>query len=135
MGSSAAQKTEMTYTEFKTALNAGLIRTATVGIDQVSGALADGKATYHIVRVEHPELLKEPDTNKVNTSGQVTGDGGVRGWLMRLLPLAPLGGFRFLILRSMRGSTGAPEAPFPSVKARRARPVRARRIHPFHPER
>ena len=39
MGTSAAQKTEMTYTEFKTALNAGQIRTATVGIDQISGTL------------------------------------------------------------------------------------------------
>ena len=34
-----APKTEMTYTEFKTALRAGQIQTATVGIDQISGKL------------------------------------------------------------------------------------------------
>ena len=106
MGTSAAQKTKMTYTEFKTALNAGQIRTATIGIDQISGALADGKATYHTIRVEDPELLKELDANKVNTSGQLAGDGGVGGWLMRLLPLALFGVFGYLIFRSMKGATG-----------------------------
>ena len=35
-----APKTEMTYTEFKAALRAGQIQTATVGVDQISGKLA-----------------------------------------------------------------------------------------------
>jgi hypothetical protein len=39
-----ATPTEMTYTEFKTALRAGQIQTATIGVDQISGALAADKA-------------------------------------------------------------------------------------------
>ena len=39
-----APKTEMTYTEFKAALRAGQIQTATVGVDQISGKLAADKA-------------------------------------------------------------------------------------------
>ncbi len=46
-GSLGTPTTEMTYTEFKTALRAGQIETATVGIDQISGKLADGKALPH----------------------------------------------------------------------------------------
>ena len=42
-GSLRTPNTEMTYTEFKTALRAGQIQTATVGVDQISGKLADGK--------------------------------------------------------------------------------------------
>ena len=37
----------MTYTEFKTALAAGQIETASVSIDQISGQLAGGKALSH----------------------------------------------------------------------------------------
>ena len=39
-----APKTEMTYTEFKAALRAGQIQTATVGVDQITGELAPDKA-------------------------------------------------------------------------------------------
>ena len=117
-GSFAAQKTEMTYTEFKTALRAGQIRTAAVGIDQISGTLADGKATYHTVRVEDPELLNELDANKVNTSGQVAGDGGVLGWLGRLLPLALFGVFGYLIFRSMKGAAGGAGSVFSFGKSK-----------------
>jgi len=76
-----APKTEMTYTEFKAALRAGQIQTATVGVDQISGKLAADKAAdaskaadatkfYYTVRVDDPDLLKDLEASKVNATGQ-----------------------------------------------------------------
>jgi cell division protease FtsH len=91
-GSFLASGTEMIYSEFKTALRAGQIQAATVGIDQISGALTGGKA-YHTVRVEDPGLLRDLDAHKVNTSGQVASNGRIWALLVWLLPLALMGAF------------------------------------------
>lgn len=66
----------LTYTEFKTALRAGQIETATVGDDQISGTLADG-TRYHTVRVDDLDLLKDLEANQVNATGQAASNGGV----------------------------------------------------------
>jgi len=67
-GSRGTPTTAMTYTEFKTALRAGQIETATAGAEQISGKLADGKL-YRTVRVDDPDLLKDLEANKVNATG------------------------------------------------------------------
>jgi ATP-dependent Zn protease len=69
-----ATTTTMTYTEFKTALRSGQIQTATIGIEQISGKLADDKL-YQTVRVDDPDLLKDLEANKVTATGQVAGNG------------------------------------------------------------
>lgn len=108
-GSLFAPKVEMTYTEFKTALAAAQIKTATVGIDQIFGQMADGTA-YHTVRVDDPELLKDLQANKVNASGQVAG-GGILALLGWLLPLVLFGAFGYFMLKGLRGATGGAGGP------------------------
>lgn len=109
-GSLFTPKMEMTYTEFKTALAGGQIKTATVGVDQIIGQFADGKA-YHTVRVDDPELLKDLDANKVNASGQVASNGGIFALLGWLLPLVLFGAFGYFVLKSMRGAAGGAGGP------------------------
>ena len=99
------QKVEMTYTEFKAALRAGEIRTATVGVEQISGQLGTDKA-YHTVRVDDIELLKELEANKVNATGEVAGNGGIFALLGWLLPMAVFGAIAYFMLKSMRGAAG-----------------------------
>ena len=98
-----APKTEMTYSEFKTALQGGQIQTATVGQDQISGAQVSG-AAYYTVRVEDPDLLKELDANKVNTSGAVANNGGILPLLGWLVPLVLIGAVVLFTMRRMQGS-------------------------------
>jgi cell division protease FtsH len=103
-GALRATNTGMTYTEFKTALRAGQIETARVGIDQVSGQLAGGKA-YHTLRVDDPHLLRDLEANKVNTSGQVAGNGRTFVLLGLVLSVALLGVFGYFVYRGMKNAT------------------------------
>jgi cell division protease FtsH len=102
--------TEMTYTEFKTALRAGQIQTATVSVDQITGTLA-GNKFYHTVRVDDPNLLKDLEANNVNATGQVAGNGGMLALLGWLLPLIMFGVFGYFVLKSMRGAAGGAGGP------------------------
>ena len=125
--------TEMTYTEFKSALRFGQIQTATVGIDQITGMLvpaqtddatkAGAPSPYHTVRVDDPDLLKDLETNHVNAAGQVADNGGILAALGWILPFVLIGIFGYVLLRGMRGATGGaggPGASSPSARARRA---------------
>src|SRR5512133_324064 len=102
--------TEMTYTEFKTALRAGQIQTATVGVDQISGKLA-GDKFYHTVRVDDPTLLKDLEANQVNATGQVVDNGGILAQLSWLLPLILFAVFGYLILKNLRRAAGGAGGP------------------------
>jgi cell division protease FtsH len=130
-----APKTEMTYTEFKTALRAGQIQTATIGVDQISGTLAADKAAdatkgvdaikaaapkfYHAVRVDDPDLLKDLEANQVNAAGQVANNGGILALLGWILPLVLLGAFGYLMLKSLRGGgAGGPGGIFSFGKSK-----------------
>ena len=112
----------MTYTEFKAALRAGQIQTATVGVDQISGKLAADKAAdaakaadapklYHTVRVDDPDLLKDLEASKVNAAGQVASNGGILAMLGWVLPLVLFGAFGYFVLKSMRGAAGGAGGP------------------------
>jgi cell division protease FtsH len=111
-----APKTEMTYTEFKTALRAGQIQTATIGVDQISGTMVADEAAdttkaaapkfYHTVRMDDPDLLKDLEANQVNGTGQVASNGGILALLGWVLPLVLFGAFGYFALRSLRGAAG-----------------------------
>jgi cell division protease FtsH len=109
-GSLFPSNTVMTYTGFKTALAAGQIKTATVSADQISGQLATGKG-YSTIRVDDPNLLADLEANKVNTSGQAAGNGGILAFLGWVLPLVLLGAFGYFMLKSMRGAAGGAGGP------------------------
>ncbi len=104
-GSLGASTTTLTYTEFKAALRAGTIKTATVGIDQISGKLSDGKL-YQTVRVDDPNLLKDLEANQVNATGDLASSGGFLTLLGWVLPMLLLGVFGYFALKSMRNSAG-----------------------------
>ena len=117
-GSLLTPRTEMTYTEFRVALRGGQIQTATVSKDEISGTMAGGKV-YHTARVEDPELLKELDAHKVNTSGQVPGNGGIWALLGWLLPVALMGAFwYFVLLKPMKGGAGGASGIFSFGKSK-----------------
>ena len=109
-GSLRAPNTAMTYTEFKAALRAGQIETATIGVDQISGKLADGKP-YQTVRVDDPDLLRDLEASQVNTTGQAASDGGILTLLGWILPLVLFGAFGYFALKSMRGAAGGVGGP------------------------
>lgn len=109
-GSLVAPQTELTYTEFKTALRAGQIETATVGIEQISGKFSDGKI-YRTVRVDDPDLLKDLEGNNVNATGKVAGNGGILALLGWVMPLVLFGVLGYIALQSMRGAAGNAGGP------------------------
>ena len=109
--------TEMTYTEFKTALRTGRIQTATVAADQITGKLAvaqtDEDATkaaapvlYHTVHVDDPDLLKDLEANRVNAAGQAANNGGILSQLGGVVPFILIGVFGYVLLKGMRNAAG-----------------------------
>ena len=119
--SSRTPTTEMTYTEFKSALRLGQIQTATVGIDQITGTLVPAQTDdatksaaptrYHTVRVDDPDLLKDLETNRVNAAGAVASNGGILAALGWILPLVMMGVFGYVLFRGMPGATGGAGGP------------------------
>ncbi len=119
--------TEMTYTEFKAALQAGQIESATISVDEISGKLvADGAAgaaeaadatkavtsnSYHTVRVDDPDLLKDLVANHVNAAGEAATEVSILTVLGWLLPLAMFGAFGYFMFKSMRGAAGGGGGP------------------------
>ena len=104
-GSVGTPTSAMTYTEFKTALRAGQIETATIGAEQISGKLADGNL-YRTVRVDDPDLLKDLEADRVNATGEAAARGGILEALGWVLPLIMFGAFGYFVLKSMRGAGG-----------------------------
>ena len=111
-----ARSAAMTYTEFKAALRAGQIETATVSSDQISGKLTADKTAdaaqaaapklYYTVRVDDPDLLQDLEANHVNATGEVASDEGILAVLGWILPLVMFGAFGYFALKSMRGAGG-----------------------------
>jgi cell division protease FtsH len=120
-GSLRTPATEMTYTEFKNALRSGQIKTATVGIDQITGTLAVARIDdrtkavapilYRTVRVDDPDLLKDLEANRVDAAGQLADNGGILALLGGILPLILIGVFGYMLLRGMRANAGGAGGP------------------------
>jgi cell division protease FtsH len=102
-----SNQTEISYSEFKTALRAGEISSVTVGEARISGTFEDGEA-FFTVPVEDAALLGELEVYEVAITGEVASDGGLLGGLLGwILPLALMAVFWYWMMGRMRGGSGA----------------------------
>lgn len=100
------QRTEIPYSEFKTALSAGNVISVTVGAEQITGLMKEDQAFY-TVRVEDPDLIKELEAQNVAITGQVVGSGGWLGALLGwILPLAMMVGFWYWMMSRLQKGGG-----------------------------
>ena len=100
---------EIPYSEFKTALYAGKIRSVSVGDIHINGKMVD-ETLFTTLRVNDPDLIKALEAQKVEASGLVeSANGGLLGvlaaWILPLILMVAL--WYFLIGRSMKGGAGS----------------------------
>ncbi|MBW7885994.1 MAG: ATP-dependent metallopeptidase FtsH/Yme1/Tma family protein, partial [Caldilineaceae bacterium] len=110
-GSLLAARTEIAYSEFKSALHAGKIESVTVGTEQITGTFitpgagaeeAGAPEIFSTVRVEDPELIHDLEAAGVEITGQVTSDGGIGAILGWILPLVLMFGFWYWMMGRMK---------------------------------
>jgi cell division protease FtsH len=114
LGPVFSRSTELSYTDFKTALRAGEIESVSVGQTQITGVLKakegeEGKEgqTFTTVRVEDPDLLTELEAQHVEITGVVESQGSFLGTLLGwILPLVLMFGFYYFMLKRTRGGAG-----------------------------
>ena len=126
-----AQITELTYSEFKTALRDGEVATVSIGEDRISGTLHLGAAPpdetnqnetnqdeasqdeaeapqFTTIRVEDPDLLSELEAHEIEIQGELPSDGGILvtilGWIF---PLVLMFAFYYWMMKRMRGGSGS----------------------------
>ena len=97
--------TEIAYSEFKRALNAGEVMSVTIDDITIQGILKQDETAFYTVRVEDPNLIEELETMQVEVTGKVTSDGGRTSLLGWLLPLALMGAFWYFMLKRMKGGS------------------------------
>jgi cell division protease FtsH len=100
---------EIPYSEFKTALYAGKVRSVSISDIHVNGKMADG-TSFTSLRVNDPDLINALEAQNVETSGLVeSSGGGILGtlaiWIFPLIMIAGIG--YFFIARSMKGGAGS----------------------------
>jgi cell division protease FtsH len=100
------QTTELSYSDFKTAVRAGKIAGVSINADRITGKLSDG-TNFYAIRVEDQDLIKTLEAQGVNTRGEAPSDGGLLGMLLAWgLPLALILGFWYWSTKSMKGGAG-----------------------------
>lgn len=116
------QNTEVAYSDFKAALRAGEVASVTVGEQEITGTMKDGKA-FTTVRVEDADLLSELEAQGVEARGQVTSDGGLGALLGWILPLLIMAGFWYWMMKRMQGGAGGTAGSLFSFGKSKARVV------------
>ena len=110
--------TEIPYSEFTRALEAGEVRSVSVAEDRIDGEYSDG-SVFYAVRVEDPELYDRLDAQGVEVYGRIESDGGflvtLLGWL---LPLALMFGFWYWMINRMKKSSGGAGSVFSFGKSK-----------------
>ena len=110
--------TEITYSEFKEALNAGEIASVTVDENTVTGAMKQDETGFYTVRVEDPNLIEDLEAQEVEITGKMPSDGGVGALLGWILPLVLMGVFWYFMLKRMKGNTGGGSSIFSMGKSK-----------------
>ena len=75
VGPLLTRSTELSYSEFKTALHAGKVASVSVSTDRITGKLSDG-TDFNTIRVQDQDLIKQLEEQKVDTRGEVASGGG-----------------------------------------------------------
>ena len=116
------QSTELSYSDFKTALRAGKVASVSVSTDRITGKLSDGK-DFYTLRVQDQDLIKQLEEQKVSTRGEVAG-GGLLGALLGWgLPLVLMLGLVYWSMNRMKGGAGGMGGIFSFGKSK-ARTIR-----------
>jgi cell division protease FtsH len=100
------QSTEIPYSQFKTALRAGEVKSVSISENQITGTLGEEDQAFSTVRVEDPDLIKELEAQDVEIQGEVTSEGGLVTLLGWILPLVLMVGFWYWMMGRMRGGSG-----------------------------
>jgi len=98
--------TELSYSDFKTALRAGKVASVSVSTDRITGKLSDG-TDFNTIRVQDQDLIKQLEEQKVDTRGEVASGGGLLGTLLVWgLPLVLMVGLVYWSMNRMKGGAG-----------------------------
>jgi cell division protease FtsH len=97
---------EISYSEFKRALNAGEVMSVTVDDYTIQGTMTQDEQAFYTVRVEDPNLINDLESMQVEVTGKVTSEGGISALLGWILPLVLIGAFWYFMLKRMKGGSG-----------------------------
>ncbi len=115
--------TELSYSDFKTALRAGKVASVSVSTDRITGKLSDGK-DFSTVRVQDQDLIKQLEEQKVDTRGVAASGGGLLGTLLGwVLPLVLMVGLWYWLMNRSKGGAGGMGGIFSFGKSK-ARTIR-----------
>ncbi len=101
-----SQQTEIPYSEFKTALRAGEVKSVTVSETSITGVMKQEDNAFYTIRVEDPDLTRELEAQGVEVTGEVAPDGGITALLGWILPIVVMGAFWYFMLKRMKGGAG-----------------------------
>ena len=97
--------TEISYTAFKQAVEAGRVAAVQVDEQGIDGLMLDG-SPFTTARVDDPALLADLERSGVEVHGVRESNGGVSTILGWILPLVVMVGFWYWMLKRMRSSMG-----------------------------
>lgn len=110
--------TEIAYSEFKTALDAGAVQRVSISEDKIDGELSNGDQFYTI-RVEDPDLLQRLEVQHVEIYGEIESDGGFLATLLSwILPLVLMFGFWYWMMNRMKKGSGSAGGMFSFGKSK-----------------
>ena len=92
---------DYSYSEFKSALGRGTVRSVEITSERIEGNLSDGTA-FRTVRVDDPNLIDLLEAQQVNVRGRVPSS-----WVGWIFPVSILLVFWFYMFRRVRGAGGA----------------------------
>jgi cell division protease FtsH len=98
---------EITYSAFKTALNAGQISSVIVSTTDISGNMKDG-STFTTVRVDDPDLTQTLEAQQVAITGQAPSNGGILSFILTwILPIALIAVLWYFLFGRNRGGASS----------------------------
>jgi cell division protease FtsH len=95
----------ISYSEFKTAINAGQVTTVTIGAADITGKMSDG-TDFTTVRVDDPDLTKTLEAHNVEIIGEAASNGFLGILLSWILPLGMMAVLWYFLFARNRGGAG-----------------------------
>jgi len=101
--------TDVSYSEFKAALAAGKVREVVVSPSDIQGTMSNGGGqpmSFHTLRVDEPDLVKQLAEKGVKYSGKTQGSflGNIISWILPLAIMFAL--WNFFMMRMGSGGPG-----------------------------
>ena len=95
-----AEQIELSYSQFKSAVQENSVESVVVRADRINGVLRDGRS-FKTVRIEDPALLPVLEEHNVNVEGRAPSP--LLGWL---LPIALISGLSFWTMQRLKNKAG-----------------------------